>query len=93
MTAQSLVAIDSPRPGKQAEFLAWAADIPYLVKYVPNGEGYFSKFTFVRADKDFLNTLADVPRVLAADPDDVEKRGGAMPYIEHILVATAEGDS
>jgi hypothetical protein len=74
-------------PQQQIQFLAWAHEVPYLVDFIRQGFGVFDLFRFRRADDDFSGTLADVPRILPADPADVAAAGGPAAYIEAALSA------
>ncbi|CCQ75773.1 hypothetical protein [Magnetospira sp. QH-2] len=72
------------RPETKRQFLAWAADVPYLVTFEPAAFGIFDLFLFIRADDDFTNTLADTRRIFTADPADVDQLGPEK-FIEGIL--------
>ncbi len=71
--------------GSSRQFLVWHRDIPYMVDYLPHGAGYFDLLKFVVADSDFLNSLADEPRELFADPDDVKGAGSPIKYLEGVF--------
>ncbi|CCQ75768.1 hypothetical protein [Magnetospira sp. QH-2] len=79
----------TPRTGEKRQFLAWAADVPYMVTYEPGGFGLFDMFSFIRADDDFTGTMADEKRTLPADPQDVDA-AGPEDFISSILDSAAQ---